>query len=434
MRAAVSDRAWLQAMLDFEAGLARAEARVGLVPEEAAAAITAACRAERFDLDEIGRATVASGTPVVPLLKQLRAQLPAEAARHVHRGATTQDVMDTAAMLLCRGGVDLLIGDLDRVAECCAGLAETHRATLMPGRTLLQQALPITFGLKAAGWLMAAAGVRDRLARLRREGLAVQFGGAAGTLASLGPNGIQVLRELSLVLDLAEPALPWHTARAPVAEVGLALGLTVGAMGKIGQDIGLMAQTEVGELAEPGGPGRGGSSTLPHKRNPVGAMEVAACVRRAQPLVAALLGAMVQEHERALGAWQSEWETLPELFRLAGGAVDRIREVLEGLEVFEDRMRANLDLTRGLLMSEHVSTVLGDRIGRPRAQELVEAASARAAATGRDLREELLEDSEISGALSPAEIDAALDPAGYLGSAEAFIDRALAAHRRTERS
>jgi 3-carboxy-cis,cis-muconate cycloisomerase len=428
MRAAMSDRAWLGAMVEFEVALARAEDRLGLVPHEAAEAI-AGVRAEGLDAAEIGRATVAAGTPVVPLLKAMRAQLPEPAARHLHRGATTQDVMDTGAMLLCRRGLVLLVRDLDEVAGRCAVLADAHRQTLMPGRTLLQQALPIPFGLKAAGWLVAVVATRDRLRQVGREGLAVQLGGAAGTLASLGDRGVEVLRELGAELGLAEPVVPWHTARGRVAEVAAALGVAVGVAGKIAGDVALMAQTEVGEVAEPGGPGRGGSSTLPHKRNPVGAMEVAVCVRRAQPLVAALLGAMVQEHERALGAWQLEWEALPELFRLTAGAVDRVREVLDGLEVFGDRMRANLSLTRGLLLSEHVSTVLAERIGRPRAQELVEAASTRAAAGDRSLREELLADEEISRHLSEAEVDAALDPAAYLGSSAAFIDRALAAYR-----
>ena len=433
MLAVVSDRAWLQAMLDVEAALAAAEAKVGLIPEQAAAAIAACCRADRFDLDAIGQATVAAGTPVVPLVKALTAVVPGDAARYVHWGATTQDVVDTAAMLLSRRGLDLLVGDLDRVARRCTELADAHRATIMPGRTLLQQALPIPFGLKAAGWLAATVAARDRLTDLRRGGLAVQLGGAAGTLASLGSRGLDVLRRLSVELDLPEPPLPWHTARGRVAEIAAALGVTAGSMGKIAQDIALMAQTEVGEVAEPSPPGRGRSSALPHKRNPVGAMEVNACVRRVHSLVGVLLEAMVQEHERTAEAWQTEWKTLPEAFRLTAGAVDRVREVLDGLEVFPERMRANLEATHGLLMSEHVTMVLAERVGRPLARELVDAACARAAAAGRHLREELLAEPAVSAHLSPAEVDSALDPAGYLGSADAFIDRALAAYRTRNR-
>jgi 3-carboxy-cis,cis-muconate cycloisomerase len=432
MRAAVSDRAWLQAMLDFEAALAAAEARVGLIPQEAAVTIAGCCQADRFDVDAIGRATVSTGTPIIPLVRALTAAVPGDAARYVHWGATTQDVVDSAAMLLCRRALDLLVEDLGRVAARCADLADAHRTTVMPGRTLMQQALPISFGLKAAGWLAATAGVRDRLADLRRRGLAVQLGGAAGTLASLGPDGIGVLHRLSIELDLPEPPIPWHTARGRVAEVAAALGVAAGAMGKIAFDVALLAQTEVAEVAEPSAPGRGGSSTLPHKRNPVGAVEVSACVRRVHGLVGVLLGAMVQEHERAAGAWQAEWETLPETFRLTAGAVDRVREVLDGLEVFPDRMRANLEVTRGLMMSEHVMMVLAERIGRPQAHATVEAACSRAVAAGRHLREELLADPVVSANLSSTEVDGALDPAGYLGSADAFIDRALDAYRGAE--
>jgi 3-carboxy-cis,cis-muconate cycloisomerase len=433
MRAAVSDRAWLQAMLDVEAALAAAEAKVGLIPEEAAAAIAGCCQADRFDVDAIGRGTVSAGTPIIPLVAALTAAVPGDAARYVHWGATTQDVMDTAAMLLCGRGLDLLVGDLGCVTRRCAELADAHRATVMPGRTLLQQALPITFGLKAAGWLVATIGARARLVELRERGLAVQFGGAAGTLAALGSSGIDVMHELSAQLGLPEPPLPWHTARGRVAEIGAALGVAAGSMGKIARDLALMAQTEVAEVAEPSAPGRGGSSTLPHKRNPVGAMEVDACVRRVHSLVGVLLGAMVQEHERAAGAWQAEWETLPETFRLTAGAVDRVKEVLEGLQVFPERMRVNLEATHGLMMSEHVMMVLAERIGRSEAHDLVDAACVRAAGAGRHLREELLADPTISAHLSPAEVDAALDPAGYLGSADAFIDRALTAYRTTDR-
>jgi 3-carboxy-cis,cis-muconate cycloisomerase len=432
MRTATSDRAWLQAMLDVEAAIAAAEAKVGLIPEQAASAIAGCCQADRFDVDAIGRGTVSAGTPVVPLVRALTGAVPADAARYVHWGATTQDVVDTAAMLLCRRGLDLLVDGLGSVARRCAELADAHRATVMPGRTLLQQALPISFGLKAAGWLVATVGARDRLADLRRRGLAVQLGGAAGTLASLGPSGVEVLHHLSIVLDLPEPPLPWHTHRGRVAEIGAGLAVAAGAMGKIAQDVALMAQTEVAEVAEPSGPGRGGSSTLPHKRNPVGAMEASACVRRVHALVGVLMGAMVQEHERAVGAWQAEWETLPEALRLTAGAVDRVRDVLEGLHVFPDRMRANLEATHGLVMSEHVMMVLAERIGRPQARDLVEAACARAAETGRHLREELLAEPAVSAHLSPAEVDAALDPAGYLGSADAFVDRALTAYRASE--
>lgn len=430
MTRTVGDVAWLQAMLDVEAAIARAEARAGAIPAEAAEAIAAACDATRFDLDALGRDAAPTGTPVAPLVRALTAAVPEPAGRYVHWGATSQDVVDTAMMLVARRGLDLLLTDLAGAADACAGLVRRHRRTLMPGRTLLQQALPITFGLKAAGWLVAILEARDRLDDVRQRRLAVQFGGASGTLAALGHRGLDVARELSRELGLAEPVLPWHTARARVVELGTALGLAAGTMGKVALDVALLMQTEVGEVSEPAGPGRGGSSAMPQKRNPVGSVEVSASVRGVNAQVGLLLGAMVQEHERAAGGWQSEWAAISEAFRLTGGAVWRVRELLEGLEVDEERMRRNLDLTGGLLVSEHVMMALAERTGRGRAQELLRAAAGRVAAGGGDLRDELLADREVSAHLSRMEIEAALDPGAYLGSAPAMIDRALAAYQK----
>lgn len=426
MLEAVSDAAWVQAMLDVEAAAARAEAAVGLIPESAAAAIAACCDAGRFDIGQLGREARASLSPVVPLVRALTAAAPAEAAGYVHWGLTSQDVLDTATMLIAARGLDLLLADLDGLARACAGLAERHRTTLMPGRTLLQQALPITFGLKAAGWLVATLEARQHLAALRAGRLAIQLGGAVGTLASLAPHGLAVARQLSRELGLLEPVLPWHAARGRVAELGAGLGLVAGAMGKIALDAALLAQTEVGEVAEPAG---SGSSTLPQKRNPARAATVDACVRGVQAQVGVLLGAMRQEHERAAGAWQAEWAAVSEALRLTGGAVARTRELVEGLEVFEERMRANVEVTRGLLLSESVMMALARRTGRSRAQDLVQAAAARAARNSRRLREELLAEPLIREHMGPEEIDAALDPAAYLGAASELVDRALAAHR-----
>ncbi|HZV52276.1 MAG TPA: 3-carboxy-cis,cis-muconate cycloisomerase [Candidatus Dormibacteraeota bacterium] len=430
MQEAVSDVAWVQAMLDVEAALARAEARCGLIPAEAAEAIAGCCRADRFDVAALGRGAAPSGTPVVPLVRALTAAVPREAAGYVHWGATSQDVIDTAMMLIARRGLDLLLDDLERVATACAALAERHRATLISARTLLQQALPTTFGLKAAGWLVATLEARDRLAEVRHRRLAVQLGGAAGTLAALEGRGLEVSRELAGELDLPEPALPWHTARARVAELGAALGVAAGTMAKIARDVALMMQTEVGEAFEPAAPGRGGSSTLPHKRNPVAAVEVDACFRGVQAQAGLLLAAMVQEHERAAGAWQAEWAAVTEAFRLTAGAVGQVREVLEGLEVDARRMRSNLDLTRGLLLAEHAMMALAPGAGRDRAHELVQTASKRAVAGGRTLAEELEADPEVRAHLGPEEIRAVLDPATYLGSADALVDRALSEYRR----
>jgi 3-carboxy-cis,cis-muconate cycloisomerase len=337
--------------------------------------------------------------------------------------------MDTAASLVaCRALVPVL-DDLHAAAGECAGLAGRHRATVMAGRTLGQQALPITFGLKAAGWLVALDEATAALARIRGERLAAQLGGAAGTLASLGPDGVEVARWYAAELGLAEPVLAWHTNRVRVAELAGALGVAAGVLGKLALDVTLLAQTEVAEVTEPATGGRGGSSTLPHKRNPVGAVLVTAAARRVPGLVATLLGAMAQEHERATGAWHAEWEPLAELLRLVGGAAARTRELLAGLEVHPDRMRAGLEVTGGQLLAEPVAAALAGALGRIPAQDLVRRLSRQAAGTGRPLGEVLAEDPTVRSHLEEADIDRLLDPEGYLGSAGQFIDRALAAHQ-----
>jgi 3-carboxy-cis,cis-muconate cycloisomerase len=411
-------------MLDFEAALARAVA-----PAEAADAIAAACDADGFDIAEIGRSAAETGTPVPALLAALRARLPDEAAAHVHRGATSQDVVDTAAMLVAKRALGQLVEDLGASASACAALAERYRDAPLAGRTLLQQAAPITFGLKAAGWLSGLDEARAELEAIREDGLALQLGGAVGTLAALGEDPRTVVAAVAASLDLAEPALAWHTVRTRPARLAAALGVAVGAMAKVARDVELLAQTEVGEVAEGGGSGRGGSSTLPHKRNPVGAVAVIACSERVPGLVATMLAAMVQEHERAAGAWQAESETLSDLLRLSGTAAAALRELLETLEPDPERMRANLDLTGGLVMTESVVTALAPNLGRPAAQELIEGAARRALSEGRPLHELLLELPEVSNQLGPEGLDAALAPEGYLGAAGELIDRALAAYR-----
>jgi 3-carboxy-cis,cis-muconate cycloisomerase len=426
VRAAVSDRAWVEAMLRFETALATASARAGLIPAEAAEAIAAAADPARFDPEELGRQGRATGNPAAPLVKALTSAVEGDGARYVHRGATSQDVMDTASMLVARAARTLVETDLDAAAAACARLADEHRGTLMPGRSLLQQALPTTFGLRAAGWLVALLDAGDRLAGVP---LAAQLGGAAGTLASLGSEGPRVLAELAAELELDEPAVPWHTARLRVAELGAALALAAGTLEKIALDVTLLAQTEVGELAEAGGEGRGGSSTLPHKRNPVGSVLAIACARRVRGESSILLGAMAQEHERAAGAWHAEWEALGGALAYTGGAAAAVREVVEGLQVHPERMRANLDATGGLILAEAVSTALGEHMGRGEAHELVSAAAWRATEAGYPFRDELLDDAEISSHLSAEDVDRALDPAGYLGAAHAFVERALERYR-----
>lgn len=426
IRAATSDAAWLQAMLDVEGALAAAEAEAGLIPNDAAKAIGAACDAGGFDPEAIARDGRATGNPVPPLIAALRGKLDDEAAGFVHHGATSQDVMDTAAMLVSSRALGLIRAELDGVAAACAALADEHRGTTMAGRTLLQQALPTTFGLKAAGWLDSVVGARERLASLS---VAVQLGGAAGTLASLGPDGERVVGPLATRLELDEPAVPWHTARLRVADLGSALALTAGVLEKIALDVVLLSQTEVGEVAESSAAGRGGSSTLPHKRNPVGSVLTIACSRRVRGAAGVLLEAMPQEHERAAGAWQSEWAPLGEALGLTGGAASALREALEGLEVRPERMRENLDATGGALMAESLVGALGEKVGRGRARELIDAAAGRALDSDRPLRAELIADESVRAELSEEEIDRAFDPAGYLGSAGIFVDRALSRYR-----
>ena len=419
MEAAVSDAAWLRALLRFESELAAAEAAVGAIPGPAAAAIAEACAGEVVTAGDLGRAAVAAANPVVPLVRALTAATAETGRPYVHWGATSQDVLDTAAMLVARDALGVLLGELDGLAGACAALAERHRGTLMPGRTLLQQAVPTTFGLKAAGWMTAADAAQVRLQEVRGQGLAVQLGGAAGTLAALEGHGLAVRAELARRLGLADPPLAWHGDRTRIAGLAGALAVAAGVAGKVGLDVVLLAQTEVGEAAEAA---PGASSTMPQKRNPVAAIEARAAAQAALGPVLVLLGAQAGEQERAAGAWQAEWQALADAFRWTAGAVARARTAVAGLQVDEARMRANLDVTGGRLLAEAVQTVLATRLGRARAHELVEEA-----ARADDFR------AALAGALPADELERALDPARYLGEAEAQVDRALAAHRSMRR-
>jgi 3-carboxy-cis,cis-muconate cycloisomerase len=424
------NRARLQGMLDFEAALARAQAALGVIPREAAEPIAAGCRADLFDLDALARGTALGGNPAIPMVKRLTAlvaESDGEAARFVHWGATSQDPMDTGLVLQLRSFIVLLESDLESLSAALADVVERHRHTGMVGRTWLQQALPTTFGLKAAGWLDAVLRHRARLAELKPRLLVIQLGGAAGTLASLGDRGIEVAEAMAAGLDLACPALPWHGARDRVAELATFLGLLIGSLGKMARDWSLLMQTEIGEVLEPAAAGKGGSSTMPHKRNPVAAAVVLSAATRAPALVATMLAGMVQEHERGLGGWHAEWETLPGLAVLASGALRTTLETVRGFYVDQGRMRANLDLTRGLIMAEAVQMALGARIGRQQAHGLIERASKRAVAEGRHLKDVLLAEPEITAHLGAADLDRLLDPLTYTGTAQAMIDRALAA-------
>ena len=425
------DRARLQGMLDFEAALARAQARVGVIPNQAAAPIGNRCRAELFDVESLAEATARAGNPAIPMVKALIGLVAADdskAARYVHFGATSQDAMDTGLVLQLRRFCILLEADLDRLSAALARVAEAHKTTPLVGRTLLQHASPVTLGLKAAGWLDAVERHRTRLAEVRTRALVLQLGGAA----ALGNRGLEVARALSDELNLALPLLPWHGHRDRLADLAAFLGLLIGTLGKIGRDLSLLMQTEVAEAFEPEGEGRGGSSTMPHKRNPVMAAVALAAAARAPGLVATLLSSMVQEHERGLGGWHAEWQTLPELCALAAGALRQIADAIEGLQLDPARMRANVDATRGQIMAEAVLVALAPRIGRLEAYDILERASLRAGETGRHLKAVLAEEPAVTQHLSAADLEALFDPLNYLGEATAFVDRVLVAHKRKQ--
>ncbi len=416
VREAVSGRSWLEALLHVERALAAAGAAVGVVPAEAAEAVADACSdADAFGWDELLDQGHAVGNPVEPLVRALRARVGAEHEAFVHLGATSQDVLDSAAMLVTREALAHVVGHLDAAAERCAGLTREHRDTPMAARTLLQQAVPTIFGLVAAGWLVALLDARSRLAELAETGLAVQLGGAAGTLASLGDDGLRVVDELARELDLPVPTLPWHTNRVRIAELGASLAIAAGVCGKIGLDVVLLSQTEVGEVREGSG---GGSSTMPQKRNPVRATLARACARLAAAHASVLQETLDQEHERAAGAWHAEWEALCGALSYAGGAATAAAESLAGLQVDTERMRANLDAGQGLIVAERVASALAGELGRSTAHELVAAAAAEPS-----FREALL--AEPRSPLNAGQLDALLDPTTYLGSAGPLVDRAL---------
>ncbi|HLZ80769.1 MAG TPA: lyase family protein, partial [Ktedonobacteraceae bacterium] len=341
---------------------------------------------------------------------------------------------DTALMLQMRDGLDLLADGLYGVCASCATLAEQHRHTLMAGRTLLQQALPITFGLKAARWLALTLRLAHHLREHRNRTLVLQLGGAAGTLAALGDNGIRVLELLAEELGLPAPDLPWHTERDRIAEIAATLGIVAGAMAKVACDVALLAQTEVGEASESVVTGKGGSSALPQKRNPVDVTIAIASARLAVAEVPVILTAIAQEHERAVGGWQAEWVAIPNLFRYTASAVERVWGAVNGLQIDSERMSANLELTGGLIMAESLAMALAPCVGRPEAQDIVGALCERAVKSGMHLRQVALEEARVQSILSPEEIDHALDPGAYLGSTDIFIDRALASYREVQAS
>jgi 3-carboxy-cis,cis-muconate cycloisomerase len=429
MRAVCDDVACLQHMLDFEAALARAEAATGVIPAGAAGPIGRACKAGSFDLAALAEAATRSGNLAIPLVKALTAgvaKADPDAARYVHWGATSQDVIDSAAMLTLRAGIDVLLADAGRAIVGFARLAELHRHTAVVARTWLQHALPMPFGLKLAEYAAALHRSRVRLRRLRHESLGLQFGGAAGTMAALGDNGLKVAERLAQELELPLPDAPWHTHRDRIAEAASVLAIVAGTCGKIARDVQLMMQTDVAEAFEPSGEGRGGSSTMPHKRNPVAAATALAAAIMAPNLAATIFASQVQDHERSAGPWHAEWPTLPSLLLVTSGALAAIVDIAEGLEVDVARMRVNLDATGGLIMAEAVAMALAEKTGKLEAHHLVEAASKKAVAEKKDLREVLSGDARVTAHLSADRIAKLFEPMAYQGVSQALIDRLLA--------
>ena len=431
MRDVFCDQGRVQAMLDFEAALARAEAKVGLIPQTAVAPIEAACRAEHYDFAALAEAIATAGNSAIPLVKALGKQIAttaAEAERYVHLGATSQDVMDTGLVLQLRRALELIEGDLAQLGETLSTQARRYVATPLAGRTWLQHATPVTLGMKIAGWLGAVTRSRQRLQELKPRLLVLQFGGASGTLAALGTQAMPIADALAAELHLTLPDQPWHTQRDRLEDFGSVLGLIAGSLGKLGRDISLLMQTEAGEVFEPSAPGKGGSSTMPHKRNPVGAAVLIGAATRVPGLLSTLFSAMPQEHERSLGLWHAEWETLPEICCLVSGSLKQALLVADGLGVDAERMARNLDLTQGLVLAEAVSIVLAQRVGRDTAHHLLEQCCKRAVAEQRHLRAVLGDEPQVTAELSAAELDHLLDPANYLGQSRTWVERAVAEH------
>jgi 3-carboxy-cis,cis-muconate cycloisomerase len=427
-----SDPVRLQHMLDFEGALARAEARLGVIPQSAATPITDRCRADLFDLESLARAAAQAGNLAIPMVKQLTdlvGQKDKEAARYVHWGATSQDAIDTGLVLQMRDAFDLIVTDLHRLSELLVALADGHRTTSVAARTWMQQAVPTVFGLKAAGWLDAITRHRSRLQEMRERVLVVQFGGAAGSLASLGSRGMEIATGLAEELRLGAPDIPWHAHRDRVAEVATTLALLTGTLGKVARDISLQTQTEIAEVFEPAAPGRGGSSTMPQKRNPVHCAAALAAAYRVPGLAGTMLGAMPQENERGLGGWHAEWETLPELVRLSAGALHHVVEAVQGLQIDVTRMRHNLEATHGLVFAEAVAMSLGKHVGKSEAHRLIEQASRKAASENQHLRDVLSADAEVTSHISTADLEKLFEPLNYRGVADEFIDRVITASK-----
>ncbi|HEU5018672.1 MAG TPA: 3-carboxy-cis,cis-muconate cycloisomerase [Pseudolabrys sp.] len=426
MREVFSDESRVQKYLDFEAALAKAQAKLGLIPQEAAAEIVRHCHANEIDMTKLKEATERIGYPVLPVVQQLVKLCRDNLGEWCHWGATTQDVTDTATVLQIKEALALIEKDIDGICDSLAALAKQYRDTPMAGRSNLQQAVPITFGYKMATMLAAFERHKQRLAELRPRVLVGEFGGAAGTLSSLGKDGLRCQAELMKELKLGQPEISWHTVRDRIAEVGCFLGLVTGSCGKIAFDVKLLMQTEVDEVQEPFHQGRGSSSTMPQKRNPISSVYITAQTAIVKQLVAALLDAQVEDHERSTGPWEIEWIAVPEIFLLAAGALAQTRFILEGLQVNEQKMRENLTVTNGLIMSEAVMMGLGEKMGRNTAHDVVYDICREVVKTGRPLIDLLEEHEEIRKHADRKALEKLVDPANYLGVAGEMVDRVLA--------
>lgn len=442
----VSDEAWLQAMLDTEAALARAQARLGLIPRSAAVAITSAARHEYLDVTELARAARAAANPVValvPAFTKVVAGIDPEAAEYVHRGSTSQDILDSATMLVARRALDLVNADLEAVAAALARLADEHRHTVLAGRTLAQHAVPITFGLKASNWLQLIMDAQLRLRTLICSGLPAELGGAAGTLSAYGEyaeidsgarlplGGVELLAPFAEELELTEPTTCWHTARTPIADLGAVLQFITGALGKFALDVQLLCRTEIAELSEPSAAGRGASSAMPQKQNPVLSTLIVSAARQVPAHALILAQSMLAEDERPAGAWHAEWQPLREALRLAGGASHIAVELSEGLVVHRARMAENLALTGGAIVAERLNVALAPLLGKAQAKKLLTHAALQAATTGQTMAEVIHATPELDGLITAERLTELLDPAGYLGGAENLVDRVLNRYHQT---
>jgi 3-carboxy-cis,cis-muconate cycloisomerase len=426
MRQVFSDENRTACYLEIEAALARVQGRLGIIPQEAAREIDGKCKIENIDFAKLKATTERIGYPILGVVQQIVAFCDKGLGEWCHWGATTQDITDTATIMQIRQALNLVEADMERVTAALANLSRRYRDTAMAGRSNLQQAVPLTFGFKCACLLAAMQRHRERLKELRPRVLVGEFAGAVGTLASLGKHGLKVQEGLMVELKLGQPEIAWHTVRDRIGEVGCFLGLLTGTLGKISMDVKLLMQTEVAEVFEPFHEGRGSSSTMPQKRNPIASLYIHSTAALVRQNTAALLEAAVADHERSTGPWEIEWIALPEIFLLSAGTLRQTRDVVEGLQVDAARMRANLDLTGGAIVSEQVMMGLGPHLGRQRAHDLVYDICREAATSGKPLVDLLAADKEISKHVGRKELEQMCDPANYLGLAGEMVDRVLA--------